>query len=733
MIKTTPLLLWLCLLAVCGSGRVLAASDLPILDIQAMQNEASFDETKGLVVVSNGVCVTYTETNSVTILTARTAGINRVTGDIFAQGDVHIQHDDQTWVGEELHYNYLKSTVGGEKFRLGQNTVFVGGDGLGGKGKGTNAIYQGTNGIITTDDYSDPSQKVRAKRFTIVPNHYVEAHDATLYVGKVPVFYFPYYRHSLVQSPNHFTFLPGYRSIYGPYILSGYDWYWDQHLQGAIHFDYREARGFGGGPDLKYDYGSLGEGTFRYYYARDHKPGTNIDGSAIARDRDLVNFTYSSTPSTNLTILSQVAWQKDQYVVRDFYESQYKRDIQPATYLDANQYWQNWSLDAIAQPRVNPYWDTVERLPDVRLTGFRQQIDGTPLYYESQSSLGYFRRRFSDTNNSPSNYFASRFDSFHQITLPQNYFGWLNFTPRVGGRLTLYDSATGPGAYSTSQSRGVFNTGAEVSTTISRVWAGEQNAFWDVDGIRHIFQPSVNYVFVPRPNIDPSKLPQFDYELTNSLRLLPLEYPDYNSIDSLRSQNTIRYGANNRIQTKRNGEIEDLVNWGLYMDWNLRTRPDQRTLSDIYSDLSLRPRTWLILGSTTRYNIDQGQFNLAEHHVTLQPNNTWNWSLGHTYLRSGTIFGTGDNLFSSVYFYRLNENWGTRLAHYFDANSGRLQEQDYTFYRDMRSWTAALTLRALSNVGKAVDYGVAFSFSFKSFPRYGLGADTVHSAELLGN
>jgi len=70
--------------------------------------------------------------------------------------------------------------------------------------------------------------------------------------------------------------------------------------------------------------------------------------------------------------------------------------------------------------------------------------------------------------------------------------------------------------------------------------------FWDVDGLRHIIQPSMNYVYVPRPNDVPSQLPQFDYELTNTFGLLPLEFPDDNAIDSIDSQNTIRFGLNNR-------------------------------------------------------------------------------------------------------------------------------------------------------------------------------------------
>ena len=240
-----------------------------------------------------------------------------------------------------------------------------------------------------------------------------------------------------------------------------------------MHVDLREKRGVGAGPDFDYHLGRFGDGTFRYYYTHDGQPGLDpFIGTPIPTERQRVYFTYEATPATNLTVKAQVAYQTDPYIVRDFFESQYRRDLEPNTFVDAEQFWQNWRLDGMAQPRVNPFFETVERLPDVTLNGFRQQIGATPLYYESESSVGYFRHLFSDTNLTQGDFSAARADTFHQITLPQTYFGWLNFTPRAGERLTYYSESTGPGAETVEHYRDVFNTGAEVSFKTSRVWTG---------------------------------------------------------------------------------------------------------------------------------------------------------------------------------------------------------------------------------------------------------------------
>lgn len=689
---------------------------------------------------TNGVTIRYISPVAISngVLIADEVDINTDTGDAYARGNVHLQRYDQPMVAESLHYNFRTGQLDTGPFRLGKAPLFVQGEGLNSVSNNaafqSNRVYTATNGFVTTDDYSKPFLKIRAHEFKVVPGQYFEAHDATLYVGEVPVFYFPYYRRDISGKQNSFTFLPGYRSTFGPYLLSSYNWLLNDELSGAIHADWRAKRGFGTGPDFDYHLGQYGQGSLRYYYAHDNLPGTDpITSAVLPTVRQRALFTYDAMPLTNLTIKSQVSYQSDPYIIRDFFESQYQRDIQPNTFVDINRYWRNWSLDVLAQPRINAFNETVERLPEVRLTGYRQEIGNLPFYYESESSAGYYRRMFSDTNLlSGGDYSAGRADSFHQITMPETLFGWLNITPRAGGRFTYYTAAHGPGGTNSEEYRGVFNTGAEISFKASRLWGTAENHFWDVDGLRHIFEPSVNYVFIPRPNVLPAQVSQFDYELTNSLHLLPLEFPGYNSIDSIDSQNTIRFGMDNRLQTKRKGEIDNLFDWSVYMDWRLRPRPDQGTFSDIYSDLTFKPRSWLSFGSQTRYDIGQGYFNLAQHRLTFQPNDTWSWTVGHFYLRNGPLFGLGDNLITSTFFYRLNENWGTKMVHFFDARTGTLQEQDYSLYRDMRSWTAAVTFRALNNLNHGHDYTVALTFSFKAVPRFGLGQDTVSRASLIG-
>ena len=84
-------------------------------------------------------------------------------------------------------------------------------------------------------------------------------------------------------------------------------------------------------------------------------------------------------------------YQTDPLVLHDFFEGDYRNNPQPNTFTEVNKYWNNWSLDAETTPQLNNFFNQVERLPDVKLTGYRQQVLNTPVYYESESSAGYYR------------------------------------------------------------------------------------------------------------------------------------------------------------------------------------------------------------------------------------------------------------------------------------------------------------------------------------------------------
>lgn len=687
------------------------------------RGQVQYDLQRGVFVFTNGVQITYSNA----VLNAESGTADLKSGALEAAGDVSLTRDDHLWRGDKLRYNFLTGAMAGEGFRSSHEPFFVSGESA--DADRTNSVYTATNALVTTDDVADPSYWIRAREIRVVPGEYLEARHATVLLGPVPVLYLPYFKKRLSDVGSNWTFSPGYRSLYGPYLLTTYTWYGLEQLETDLHLDYRQERGVGLGADARYDLGKLGAGSVGGYYLKDEEPGIDAAGRPIPDDRHRLQWMHGVRPRTNMLARVVVQEQSDALVLRDFFESDYRSNVQPDSFLEVDQQFANFGVNLLARPQINDFFGTVERLPDLKLTGYRQQIGDSPLYYENESSAGWFRRQFA--NGSQPDYGASRMDSFHQVVLPQTYFGWLNVMPRLGGRYTHYGETDGFGSELTSQHRWVLNTGAEVSFKASRIWRNAHHRFFDVNELRHIVQPSVNYAYVPSPNKLPAQLPQFDRDLP-SLRLLPIDFPDDRNIDAIDSRNVLRLGLRNKLQTKRDGAVDNLVNWAVFADWRLNPNPGEDTMSDLYSDLDLKPRSWLTLNSEIQYGLNRFQMRQANHTITLLPNNDWSWSFGHRYLQDEVLPGVGNNLFSSVFYYRFNENWGARLAHHFEARDGVMEEQYYTLYRDLRSWTAALTLRLRDSRDGRDDFTIGVTFSLKAFPRFNLGDDRSRPSLLLG-
>jgi hypothetical protein len=475
----------------------------------------------------------------------------------------------------------------------------------------------------------------------------------------------------------------------------------------------------------------------------------------INQDRQRFQFVWLDTPTTNFNVKALVNYQSDPLLLLDFFETDYAYNPQPYSFVEANKYWDNWSLDALTTPRINSFFDQVERLPDVRLTGYRQQVLDTPVYYDSQSTFGYYRQFLSTaemssfyTNGVYSQFngfytnSAARADTYHQVSLPWTFFNWLNVTPHVGGRVTYYSQMNAAyGAPENDRYRGELNTGVNVSFKASRLWASATNSTLDVDGLRHVIEPSADYIYVPNPGANPSQLPQFDADQP-SLMLQPLALSDYNNIDSITSQNVIRFGLRNLLQTKRDGQLDDLLTSSLMLDWRLDPRgitgystTPQNRLNDLYAAVAFKPRSWVILETQNRYDFETGHLNMSFDQITLAPSDRWSWGFGYWYLRGGTwgdATWTQNNFITSTAFLRFDDNWGGRMTHNYNIVTGRLQEQFYTLYRDLRSWTASLTFRISNDVGSQPDYTIAIMLSLKASPVAGVGEDVVNRARLVG-
>ncbi|GAB4516051.1 MAG: hypothetical protein Tsb0013_20650 [Phycisphaerales bacterium] len=205
-----------------------------------------------------------------------------------------------------------------------------------------------------------------------------------------------------------------------------------------------------------------------------------------------------------------------------------------------------------------------ERLPELRYARTAQDLG--PFSYFAEANAGLVRFNFHepklrefglDTNERADAAFGlapgdrvsdrlraqgfdegtvGRFDTRHELELPMTI-GDLNVVPFAVGRFTAYDNDfedfRGPANDDQESYRLWSAVGARVSTSIVKTDTGVQSDLFDLDGIRHIIEPSVT-LWQGASTIDPSLLPVYDPQ-----------------IESLADGTVVRVGARQTWQTKR--------------------------------------------------------------------------------------------------------------------------------------------------------------------------------------
>ena len=140
----------------------------------------------------------------------------------------------------------------------------------------------------------------------------------------------------------------------------------------------------------------------------------------------------------------------DYYFTKDFFPSIYDADTQPSTFVSFEQQFDHFSVAALFRPRINRFYTTVEKLPELRIDIPRQELFGSGVYYQGDISADYMRTewiRFNRdlrkpvANSDLHDYEALRFDTTHFLYLPINM-DWLNFIPRAGIKFTAYSNSS---------------------------------------------------------------------------------------------------------------------------------------------------------------------------------------------------------------------------------------------------------------------------------------------------
>ena len=372
------------------------------------------------------------------------AQYNPSTHDVVLRGHVRIYREASLYIAESGVYNTETKKIRAQTARTESVPYFL---------KGGNVTSISDNGYLvqggnfTTNDTARPDFHLHAQKIRYYEDDRVIFQYVTAYIGNVPIFWFPYLYQSLSDTFS-FSVTPAYTSTWGPSLLTQVMFPITDYIKGRLRLDYFGRRGPGIGFDPIIDYGKdkSGQARLKTFYIDDQNPDinqTNIPRVGVPESRyrvgleDRTNFTDDIYATANITKLS------DQYVMQDYYPGEFRIDPVPDNVVAVTKTNPFFTLTGIERFQGNDFFTTTERQPEVVLDIKRHGLFGGPIFYEGEAGFANLRLQFPE-DSGIKNYGTDRFDTFHQLTYPNTYFGWLSIVPRVGYRGTYYGKTWDP-------------------------------------------------------------------------------------------------------------------------------------------------------------------------------------------------------------------------------------------------------------------------------------------------
>lgn len=544
------------------------------------------------------------------------------------------------------------------------------------------------DGYVTTCNLEQPHYRMTAKKIVMYPNDKMIAYNLVLKVGEVPVFYLPYFEQDLREKEPFFMIVPGRDKRWGTFALTTFNYKFpDAGLKGKVHLDFYEKNGIGTGITNTHSLDTWGNGWTKLYYIND--TGNEDDDpnfeEGSSRDRYKMQLRHYAQPTKDVKILLAINKFSDETFMRDFFRKEYERDVHPLSHLNVDYTMgQNSVATLLVQGRINKYNSETEYLPSLQYRLFPYSINQSNFYIDLESSASNLYLRSANTDEYSH---TERFDAHPKLSYRDNI-GPIAVQPYVGIRDTFYsEDASG----SNSVNRYLYETGTTLSTKMSRIFVFSKDDA-ELIRMRHIITPIVSYAYLSPSNVMSENLIKFD------------------GIDSASNSHGISFALDNKLQTKKNKNVNDLLYVSPSVNYSLKTRGQKSGFSTGALQTEITPIRGFSLTTYDVYNFPSRYWSNTDTGLHVHPNTKLDASVH--YRRVGSTKTSMTSELIPDITVSLSSLWSLRSYHQFNLTTNKVTLQQYTLRRDLHCWWMDLGVD-VDSASKTSFYVV---FTLKAFP-----------------
>ncbi len=369
--------------------------------------------------------------------------------------------------------------------------------------------YEVKRGRFTTCDCTPPAWSFTGSDVKVTVGEYLTSKNTLFYIKRIPVLYTPYMIISVKRGRQTGFLRPGlgYSDLKGFSMYNAFFWAISRSTDATFYLDYEAERGVGEGIEYRYIRRRGSEGSFFIYHFKEkdierlrefRTLDNNLNHPQDAEDdRWQVRYKHREdrlplgfSMDVNINEVSD-----DEYFL-DFYKDLSERTLQKLeSNITISRGFGKFNL--VGQLR---FFDdllkdndkgTLQRVPQITLTGSSIEIPHTPLYFSLDSTYINFRRR--------SGIDGSRLDMHPSVSLPLKPWGLFELTPKAGFRDTRYVVSEGE----RNRERDIYDLSLNLETTFIRIYHLSKES-----KLRHTIRPQVTYSYIPDRYQD--DLPSFD-------------------------------------------------------------------------------------------------------------------------------------------------------------------------------------------------------------------------------
>lgn len=507
---------------------------------------------------------------------------------------------------------------------------------------------------------------------------------------------------------------------------------WDAFEPGVL-LDFYERSGVLAGPAAAYDTRDSAfplkmRGTFRSGYINDTaNRDDDIYGNSIGGRRGFIDW-FHKQELERLEISASIHKWSDSEAMRNFRPKIYDENQNPDSYLEFVLPDDYYYLSAFTRFHPNDYQNVQQRLPELRFDLQPVELGKTGIYQHLNASYAFLREESSDQydfarNRVPANdgdaLESSRANIYVGWTAPVKFGDFASFTPVLGVMTTCYGKTVGSNPDST-YTRTLGQVGFDMDLIFSAT-CGYKNETWDIDGLRHVLRPVLQYRYIPNPTVGNDRIPAIDREIYLS-RPTIIDLAENRAIDELYDEHVFRIGLENLFQTRdREYGSRDLVEFNIYQDFRKTYRPDDtRTLSDNFIDLKITPADWIRFSLTHRMDVYDFSTNSLSTGTTVTDGDVWSLTLGTIHLYKNpypSSYGESKirQIYSTVNF-RLNSFWEVYAEWRYDDRKNLMTDQIYGVRQRLgNSWEIDYSVRYRRDAGDDSDFSISVGASVMLF------------------